>query len=430
MEEVARLRADCREAQAATATATREFEALFAHSSTLQDGFYQALDEIEKDSAERLINPREAERLRARLGELEGQIAEAATARMAVEEDFARTLQAREQELATAREELRMLQAQMRELADLEAEEERLRTILARERIDDEKVAAEPADSMGPTIGLRGGREASRAASGSGLAGPAQLRVEPTMRSNTPARQIRGPGCISAPHSSGDISARDLDIALELMDLPVLLPQLMDLRGAQPLESATETRDDPIDFDVVTEPIADRSTPGQPGSDAGHSIDVDLLRAEASQLKAEILGLLSMGRKKDAEVLSRRMVELMRAISGELSPDHSTWMTVVGQLQAEQADWAGARSTFDRKNAIFRDEFGELDPRYLNCLSESAAALLACGDRVGAEILLEEAEALCLRALGPAHAFAIAIRRRLDGVRGRGLDCGTIRIST
>ena len=55
------------------------------------------------------------------------------------------------------------------------------------------------------------------------------------------------------------------------------------------------------------------------------------------------------------------MVELSRAIAGELSPDFSTWMTVAGQLQAEQGDWAGARSTFDRKNAIFRDGFGELD---------------------------------------------------------------------
>ena len=88
------------------------------------------------------------------------------------------------------------------------------------------------------------------------------------------------------------------------------------------------------------------------------------------------------------------------------------------------------RSTFDRKSAIFRDEFGDRDPRYFNCLSDSAEALLACGDVVGAEILLKEAEALCLRVLGPAHDFAIAIRRRLDGLRGRGLDCGTIRIST
>lgn len=189
---------------------------------------------------------------------------------MAVEEDYACMLQAREQELATAREQLRMLQAQMGDMADLEAEEKLLRTMLARERIDGDEVAAELADFMGPTIGLRGGREASRAAPGSGLAGPAQLRGEPTMRSNTPGRQISGPDCISAPHSSGDLSARDLDLALELMDFRVLLPQLMDLRGARPLESVTDTRDVPIGSDVATEPIADRTTPGRPGSEAGH----------------------------------------------------------------------------------------------------------------------------------------------------------------
>ncbi len=83
-------------------------------------------------------------------------------------------------------------------------------------------------------------------------------------------------------------------------------------------------------------------------------------------------------------MLSRRMVELTRTIAGELSPDHSLWMTVVAQLQAEQGDLAGARASFDRKNAAFRDRFGERIRRYLTCVAGSAEALLACGDSEGA----------------------------------------------
>jgi hypothetical protein len=145
--------------------------------------------------------------------------------------------------------------------------------------------------------------------------------------------------------------------------------------------------------------------------------------AEAPRLRGEILGLISAGRKKEAEALSQRMVELMRMTAGELSPDHATWMTVVGQLQAEQGNWEGARATFRRKNATFRDGYGELDPRYLTCLANSAEAILACGDKVGARDLFEEAEALCRRSLDSTHPFAIAIRRKLDalGSNGRGI---------
>jgi hypothetical protein len=142
------------------------------------------------------------------------------------------------------------------------------------------------------------------------------------------------------------------------------------------------------------------------------------------------LPLIFAGRKTEAEIVARRLVELARATAGELSPDHARWMTVVGQLQAEQGDWAGARSTFDRKNAIVRDKFGELDPRYLSCLADSAEALLVSGDALGAGILFEEAEALCRRALDAADPFAIAIRRRLHELGGQRSALETKRIST
>jgi hypothetical protein len=428
--EVARLRADCRNAQAAADAATREFEDLLAHSSTLQDGIYQALAEIEKDSTESLIHPREAERLRARLGELESQMAEAVTARRALEEDFTRTLRAREQELATSRQELRMLHAQMQDLAELQAEEKWLKSLLARERLDNDEVAAEVAAFVGSGAGPQGERQAGRPAPRLGHTEAARLRGEPGARSKTPASQTGTSDGRSTLHSSSDLSTSELDIALELIDLQDMLPQLMDLRGAQPPEAVPETPDPAIESDVATEPIADRSLPERPESAADLPIDVDRLKAEAHRLRAEILGLMSLGRKKDAELLSVRMVELSRAIAGKLSPDYSTWMTVVGQLQAEQGDWAGARSTFDRKNAIFRDEFGELDPRYLSCLADSADALLVCGDTVGAEILYQETETLCRRALDAGHPFAIAIRGRLDGLRGRGRDFGSVQILT
>src|SRR5262249_28812699 len=134
--------------------------------------------------------------------------------------------------------------------------------------------------------------------------------------------------------------------------------------------------------------------------------------------------------KKEAEILARRMVELTRAIAGDLSPDHSTWVTVVGQLQAEQGDWAGARATFDRKNAAFRDRFGERDPRHLISMADSADALIDCGDKDGARVLYEGAELLCRQAFDAAHPFAIAVRRKLDQIRGQGHDIWTVRTST
>src|SRR5262249_16220418 len=155
-------------------------------------------------------------------------------------------------------------------------------------------------------------------------------------------------------------------------------------------------------------PIAGRGTPEQTESAAGPPIAVDTRKFEANGLKAQIFEFISQGRKREAEVLSRRMVELIRAIGGELSPHFSTWMTVVGQLQAEQGDLAGARSTFDRKNAIYRDEFGERDPRYLACVAKSADALLACGDLIGARALFEEAEAGCPPTFSASHPFKIA----------------------
>ncbi len=430
IEEVARLRADCRDARDAADTATREFEDLLAHSSTLQDGIYQALAEIEKDSTERLIHPREAEQLRARLGELESQMTEAVTARRAVEDEYARTLRAREHELATSREELRLLHAQMRDLAKLEAEEKQLKSLIARERPINDEVAAEVAAFVGAAAGFQGRREARPPVSRPGFAESVRLPGQPAARSTTPARPMGASDGIFALHSTGEISTPELDIALELIDVRAWLPQLMDLRGAQSPEAVPATPDPTIESDVATEPIADRGAPERPDSMAGPPSDVDQFQVESHRLRGEILGLISLGRKKDAEILSLRMVELSRAIAGELSPDFSTWMTVVGQLQAEQGDWAGARSTFDRKNAIFRDSYGELDPRYLNCLASSADALLACGDTVGAEILFQEAETLCRRVFDATHPFATAIRGRLDVLRRRRLDLGSVQIVT
>ncbi len=295
VEEVSRLRADCRDARAAADTATREFEDLLAHSSTLQDGIYQALAEIEKDSTERLIHPREAERLRARLGELESQMAEALAARKAVEQDFARTLRAREHELATSREELRMLHARMQELAQLEAEEKQLRSLLAHERLDNDEVAAEVAAFVGSASGLPVDREAGRPASRLGLAEAARPRGKPAARSEAPARQLEVSDGISTLQSSGELSTPELDIALEEIDLRDVLPQLMELRGAQPAEADPETPEPAIEADVATEPIADRSTPARLEAAAGSPIDVNQFKAEAHRLRGEILGLMSLG---------------------------------------------------------------------------------------------------------------------------------------
>ncbi len=285
-DEVARLQADCQAARAAAARATREFEDLLDHSSALPDGFYQALAEIEANSAETLIHPREAERLRVRLGELEGQVAEAVTARRAVEDDFARTLRVREQELETLREELGTLHSQMKELAAVEAEERHLRSLLASERVAIDDVAAGLAERPG--------------------------------------------------------SGPEVDVALELIDLREFLPQLMDLRGDRPPQPKPETAAPPVDPGIATGPVADREIRHRPESVSAPPVDLDALKAEAERLRAEVLQLISAGRKKDAETRSRRMIELTRTIAGELSPDHSTWITVVGQLQAEQGDWAGA----------------------------------------------------------------------------------------
>ena len=430
VEEVARLRADCRDARDAADTATREFEDLLAHSLTLQDGIYQALAEIEKDSTEPLIHPREAERLRARLGELESQMAEAVTTRKALEEDFARTLRAREHELAASREELRTLHAQMQELAKLEAEEKQLESLLAREHLDHDEVVAEVAAFVSSAAGLQGQREAGRPVPRLDLAEAARPRGKPAAKWKTPARQMGESHRSTPQRSSGDLPTSELDIALELIDLRTMLPQLMDLREAQPPGAVLQAPQPVIESDVVAEPIADHRTTERPESAAVPPIELDSLKAEFHRLREEILRLMSLGLKKDAEILSLRMVEISRAIGGEFSPDFSTWMTVVGQLQAEQRDWASARSTFDRKNAIFRDEFGELNPRYLSCLADSADALLACGDTVGAEILFQEAETLCRRALDVTHPFAIAIRKRLDGLRSPGLEFGAVQIVT
>jgi cell shape-determining protein MreC len=423
--EVERLQADYEEARGAAATATREVADLLDHSANLQDGFYRALAEIEANPTETLIPPQEAERLRARLGELEGQVAEAATARRAVEDDLARKLQVREHELETVREQLRTLQAQVKELAALEAEEARLRTLLGSDRRADDEIAAEVAQHLGSVPALP-----ARAAPGRRPAQSPPPAREPVVRPMAPAnRPGRSDHGFALP-ASDVVAAPGVDVALEFINLRELLPQLMDVRESKPAQAAAERPAPAVQSGIGTGPVADRHIPRQPEPAAGPPLDLNALKAEALRLRADVLERISQGRKKEAEVLARRMVELTRTIAGELSPDHSTWMTVVGQLQAEQGDWAGARATFNLKGAAFRDRFGERDPRYLNCVAESAEALLACGDNDGAQVLFEAAEALCRLALDAAHPLATSVRRKLDHLRGHGHNVWTVRAST
>jgi hypothetical protein len=221
-----------------------------------------------------------------------------------------------------------------------------------------------------------------------------------------------------------------VDLALERLDPRELLPQSMDLHEARPGPAASGASAPTIEAGGATGAVVDRAPPRPPEPAVPPPVDIDAMKAEALRLRAEILDLISVGRKKDAEARSRRMVDLTRTIFGELSQDHSTWMTVVGQLQAEQSRWADARATFDDKNAAFRDRFGERDPRYLSCVADSAEALLACGDRDGARRLFEEAEALSRQVLHPGHPFAVAVRRKLDQLRGQGQNIWTVGAAT
>jgi hypothetical protein len=429
-EEVTRLRADCQDSRAAAVAAIGEAEALLAQSSTLQDGFLHALAEIEAHSSERLIPSREGERLQARLNELESQVAEAQAARRAVEEDAARALQGREAELGRVREELQAMQTQMRELAELEAEEHRLRTVLPRERNDHDEVLAELA-VIHSTADRSAGRQGAGSPSvGAGLEAGARRQVQRVALSTIPVNGLGVADRFSSPSSPAVVSAPQVDLALEQFDLREFLPQRDDSPAEQLLEPVLETPTSPDESDIATGPVADRSPSEQPKPAESRPLDIDLSKVNPHRLKAEITELIFQGRKKEAEVLSRQMVELIRTITGELSRDFSTWITVVGQLQAEQGDLAGARSTFDRKNAIFRDEYGKQDPRYLTCVANSAEALLACGDFVGARVLFEEVEAVCVRTFDAAHPFPVAIRQRLAGLRGRNSDYWTVHVST
>jgi predicted nucleic acid-binding Zn-ribbon protein len=429
-EEVERLRADCHESRAAAAAAVGEAEALLAQSSVLEDGFYRALAEIESHASERLVPQREAERLQARLSELETQVAETEAARRAVEEDAARALQAREAELARVRKELCTMQTQMEELAKLEAEEARLRAVLARDHVDHDEILAEVAASSFSANRRPNRPEAGSPSTGPGLEAVVRLPSEPVAPSKMPLSLMGKAGPFSDPQSPAFVPVSQLDLALEQFDLRECLPQQENSSAADLLEPLPETPGSSVEPDFTPGPIAARRPPERPESTDGRLTDVELPEVNPHRLKARILELMYQGRKKEAEILARQMVELVRSITGELSRDFSTWMTVVGQLQAEQGDLAGARSTFDRKNAIFRDEFGERDPRYLTCVADSAEALLVCGDFVGARALFEEAEAGCAPALDAAHPFAVAIRQRVAGLSGRQSDLWTIRTST
>jgi hypothetical protein len=429
-EEVARLQAECGEARAAAATATREFADLLDHSATLQDGVYRALAEIETDPSETLIPPQETERLRARLVELEGQVAEAVAARRSVEDDLNRTLRAREWELEAVREELRKLRARMKELPALEAEEARLRTPLASGRVADDEITAEVAQRLGSVPGPRGRGAARRISPDRRPAGVVPPAIEPAARRKAPANGPGGSESGSSLPASRDVDAARVDFALELLDIREFLPQQVDPGESRPAQPISETAAPAIEPGLAAGPVADREITRRPESAADPPVDLDALKAEALRLRARVLERISVGRKNEAEILARRMVELTRIIAGELSPDHSIWMKVVGQLQAEQGDWAAARASFDRKNAAFRHRFGERDPRYLSCVADSAEALLGSGDLEGARVLYEQAEGLCRQALDAAHPFAITVRRKLDQLREQGHNAWTFRAST
>jgi hypothetical protein len=386
--------------------------------------------EAEERRLRAIIDRDEADRIRARLSELECQVAEAMAARRAAEEDAAQALRARESELATLRDELRTLQTQMRELAELEAEEERLRAIVARERIDHKEVSAELAAFMSSPTRLPGRREAGGIPSGPHLADVVRRQGEPVATPKTVASQMGGSDRAVAPRSPAVVSAPQVDDALERLELRETLTQRNDSSAAKLPAPVLESPEPPIVPAVANGPIAGRSTPERNESTAGPTIPSESPEVQAHRLRSEILGFMSQGRKKEAEFLSRRMVELIRTVAGELSDDFSTWMTVVGRLQAEQGDLAGARSTFELKDAIFRDGFGERDPRYLTCVANSAEALLACGDLAGARALFEEVEANLGTTFDPAHPFPIAIRQRLDGLRARKSDPWTVRVAT
>jgi hypothetical protein len=219
---------------------------------------------------------------------------------------------------------------------------------------------------------------------------------------------------LGSPSPVADVDATGVDLALDLIDLHDLLPQPKDPGQSRPVEAPPPT---PA---PATEPDAAVRAP----------VDIDAMKAEALRVRADVLERISRGHKDQAEVLARRMVDLTRIIAGELSPDHSTWMTVVGQLQAEQGNWSGARSTFDSKNSAFRDRFGERDPRYLTCVADSAEALLLCGDSDGARKLFEQADAMARQALDASHPFSFAVRERLGQLRGQGHNGWTVRAST
>jgi hypothetical protein len=412
-DEVARLQADCREARAAAATATREVADLLDHSASLEDGFFRSLAEIEAQPTETLLPPREAERLRARLVELEGQVAEATTARAAVEDDLARALRVRDEELQTVRGELGALQARLKGLAALEAEGAELRARIASTRAADDELALEVAAHLGSVPA-----QPARIALGRSLPDRRPAEPRPPARQPAVSSKPAANGTFgfepSSPSSASVVDANGVDLALDLIDLRELLPQPRDPGQTRPVGAAPQTPAPEIEADTAARP----------------PVDVDAIKAEALRLRTDVLERISRGRKDEAEILARRMVDLNRLIAGELSPDHSTWMTVVGQLQAEQGDWPGARATFDRKNSAFRDRFGERDPRYLSCVADSAQALLMCGDSDGAKRLFEEADAMARQALDASHPFIIAVREKLGQLRGQGHNAWTVRAST
>jgi hypothetical protein len=213
--EVAHLREDCRQSRAAADAAAGEVQALLAHSSTLQDGILQALAEIEAHPSERLLPPIEAERLRARLGELETQVAEAVVARWAVEENAARALRARESELETLREQLRTMQTQMQELAELEAEGKRLRAIAAGDRVDQQPASAELAASQPSGAVLPSRPEASDGPRDPELVVVPRPSREPVVTAKSPATWVVGSDRLLPTRSAAGVSPPQVDMALE-----------------------------------------------------------------------------------------------------------------------------------------------------------------------------------------------------------------------
>jgi predicted nucleic acid-binding Zn-ribbon protein len=395
-QEAARLRGECQEARAAAAAADRELEALLAHSADVQNGLYQALAEIEAGSDERLINPKEAERLRARIGELEGRAADAVAARKTAEEGFARAIRSREDEVKALREKLGAIESEITLLRESESEAEQIRATLA---------------GSGP------GGVAVHAETGSTSPGPPPVEVEAVLppfemsrAASERSRALPAPSRYSAEWGRAEAWPRR-------GPLVVLRPGVDPMLHHDIALESSDVREPPADLVDLLEAPTYAAEPAAVGPSAAPPNEPDRREAEAHRLQAEVIRLKALGRLPEAEAQASRVAEICREITGECHPHYAISLGALGSLRAQQGNWAGAKSAFDQRNDVCRELFGESDPRYLAGLGDSAEMLLAGGDPAGGKGFFEEAEALCRRALGDAHPLAKAFRQRLDRLR-------------